>query len=111
MKSVLPLLFISMVGATSAFGQAPILSDSAESQTMPSDECLSRAERAFRDLGYNPVRYPSSVFADRGNDHFVIRCSHSHLGVIFLAGAQTQPMRDGGPGTTLDRLKAGLRRR
>ncbi len=69
MKSVLPLLFISMVGATSAFGQAPILSDSAESQTTPSDECLSRAERAFRDLGYNPVRYPSSVFADRGNDH------------------------------------------
>jgi hypothetical protein len=91
--------------ASPAFGQAPVLSDSALNMTLPNDECLRRAEGAFRSMGYQPARYPTSIFADDRTHHLVIRCSHSHTGVIFLAGAGGRQ-----PGQILDRLKDAFQR-
>jgi hypothetical protein len=96
-----------VLGSSPALGQAPVLSDSALNITLSNEDCLRRAEGAFFSVGLRPARYPDSIFADDGYNHFVVRCSHSHIGVVFFAGAGGRQ-----PGATVDRLKdAFLRQR
>ncbi len=109
MKCVWLFAAAVIVAATPALAQqrggAPVLSDSALNMNMHSEDCLRRAENAFRAFGWRPVRYPTSVFGDDGQHHLVIRCSHSNIGVIFFAGAGGRQ-----PGGMVDRLKDAFTR-
>jgi DNA-binding transcriptional LysR family regulator len=108
MKFVWLLAAAAIVAATPALSQqrgAPVLSDSALNMNMHPEDCLRRAENAFRAFGWRPVRYPTSVFGDDGQHHLVIRCSHSNIGVIFFAGAGGRQ-----PGGMVDRLKDAFMR-
>jgi len=80
-------LMTILAGSVPALGQAPVMADAALNMTMAQQDCLNRAEDAFRSIGFYPARYPVSVFGDNGYVHIVVRCSHAHLGVVFFAGA------------------------